>query len=249
MFRPSQCVFVTLKRQVSEVSVQQDVVLDGSSFAIVHCRVQPYNTAVAVGIVTAPGKATRLPPWLRSIVHDSVFKHGVSLLTGIWGDTKEEMSELCQSLPLATECPVSQEWKGDTPAVADLKGFPVYTLLLGRCHKFTMPAPEDLVHYQTALDEDWVPAVAGLHRLMPQWQQWTRTQIAWHSAGDMDWGQVKCKPVDVATWMAGVTQVVFWCGVSQQGSRAKQKSKDAKGKGKSKGGGSQQMPRARGSKR
>ena len=56
----------------------------------------------------------------------------------------------------------------DTPAVADLKGFPVYTLLLGLCHRFTMPAPKDLVHYETALDEDWVPAVAGLHRLMPE---------------------------------------------------------------------------------
>ena len=52
----------------------------------------------------------------------------------------------------------------------------------------------------------------------------------------MNWGQVKCKRVDAAKWMAGVTQVVFWCGVSQQGSRAKQKSTDAKGKGKSKGG-------------
>ena len=141
----------------------------------------------------------------------------------------DEMSELCQNLPLATECPVSQEWKGDTPAVADLKGFPVYTLLVGRCHKFTMPAPEDLVHYQTALDEDWVPAVAGLHRLMPEWWPWTLRQIGWHSAGDMNWGQVKCKRVDVAKWMAGVTQVVFWCGVSQQGYRAKQKPK---GKGK-----------------
>ena len=110
-------------------------------FALVHCRALPYNTAVAVGIVTALGRETRLPPWLRSTVHDSVFKHGVSLLTGIWGDTKEEMSELCQNLPLATECPVSQEWQGDTPAIADLKGFPVYTLLLGSCHQFTMPAP------------------------------------------------------------------------------------------------------------
>ena len=107
--------FVTHKRHVSEVSVQQTVVFDGRAFAIVHCRVQPYNTAVAVGIVTAPGRATRLPPWLRSTVHDSVFKHGVSLLTGIWGDTKEQMSELCPNLPLATECPVSQAWQGTHP--------------------------------------------------------------------------------------------------------------------------------------
>ena len=147
------------------------------------------------------------------------------------------MSELCQTLPLATECPVSQAWQGDTTAVADLKGFPVYTLLLGRCHKFTMLAPEDLTHYQTALDEEWVPAVAGLHRFMPEWRPWTKSQIAWHWAGNMNWGQVKCKPVDVAKWwMKGVTQVVFWCGVSQQGFRAKQKSNYAKGKGTSKGG-------------
>ena len=149
------------------------------------------------------------------------------------------MSELRHNLPLATECPVSQEWKGDTPAVADLKGFPMYTLLLGRCHKFTMPALEDLVHYQTALDEDWVPAVAGLHRLMPEWWPWTLRQIGWHSAGDMNWGQVKCKRVDAAKWMAGVTQVVCWCGVSQQGSRAKQRANDFATwyKGKSKGTG------------
>ena len=83
---------------------------------------------------------------------------------------------------------------------------------------------------------------------MPEWRPWTRRQIAWHSAGDMNWGQVKCKRVDAAKWMAGVNQVVFWCGVAQQGYRAKEtrkekerkgkkgggKSKDAKGGGKSK---------------
>ena len=71
---------------------------------------------------------------------------------------------------------------------------------------------------------------------MPEWRPWTRRQIAWHSAGDMNCGEVKCKRVDVAKWMAGVTQVVFWCGVSQQGSRAKKKCEDAQAKGKSKGG-------------
>ena len=60
------------------------------------------------------------------------------------------MSELCQTLPFATVRPVSQAWQGRTPAVADLKGFPVYTLLLGMRHKFTMPVPEDLVPYQTS---------------------------------------------------------------------------------------------------
>ena len=136
------------------------------------------------------------------------------------------MPELCQSLPLATECPVSQAWQGDTPAVADLKGFPVYTLLLGMCHKFTMPAPEDLVHYQTALDEDWVPAVAGLRRLMPEWRPWNERQIVWRWCGRMNWGQVKCKPVDVAKWMKRVTQVVFWCGAAQQGFGAKRKQRE-----------------------
>ena len=142
--------FATLTRQVSEVTVQQTVVFDGRAFAIVHCRAQPYNTAVSVGIVTAPGRATRLPPWLRGTAHDSVYKHGVDLLTGIWGDTKDHMSELCQSLPLATDCPVSQAWQGRTPAVANLKGFPLYTLLVGLCHKFTMLVPADRVQYQTA---------------------------------------------------------------------------------------------------
>ena len=95
MLRQSQCVFVTLKRHVWDVSVQQTSVREKVwAFAIVHCRVQTYNTAVAVGIVTALGKAKQLPPWLMQIVHDSVYNHGVSLLTGLWGDAKEQMSEL-----------------------------------------------------------------------------------------------------------------------------------------------------------
>ena len=40
---------VTLKRQVSTVSVQESVVFDGRAFAIVNCRGGPNNTAVAVG--------------------------------------------------------------------------------------------------------------------------------------------------------------------------------------------------------
>ena len=128
-------------------------------------------------------------------------------------------------------------------------------MLLGKCHKFTTPAPKDLVHYHTALDQDWVPAVAGWHRLMPEWQPWTWRQIAWHPAGDMNWGQVKCKPVDVGKLMKGVTQVVCWCGVAQQGFGAKRTERDmaeVKGKGKvgaSQRGASQKMPRARESKR
>ena len=190
---------VTLKRQVSTVSVQESVVFDGRAFAIVNCRGGPNNTAVAVGIVAALPHCTgaelgdtRLPEQLMSVVNNSVYKHGVRLLTGFGGNAKDQMSELCQILPLATGYPVSQAWRGHTSAVAELKGFPVYTLLLGKCHKFTTPAPKDLVHYRTALDQDWVPAVAGWHRLMPEWQPWTWRQIAWRPAGDMNWGQVKC---------------------------------------------------------
>ena len=83
---------VALKRQVSEVSVQQTEVFDGMAFAIVHCRVQPYNTAVTVGIVAALPNCTRaelgdarLPEQLMSVVNNSVYKHGVRLLTGFGG--------------------------------------------------------------------------------------------------------------------------------------------------------------------
>ena len=83
---------VTLKRIVSEVSVQQAVVVDGRAFAIVQCRVQLSNTAVAVGIVAAFAKVTRLhigdnslPPRLVSIVHDSVYKKRCSFVDGNLG--------------------------------------------------------------------------------------------------------------------------------------------------------------------
>ena len=127
---------VTLKRQVSTVSVQESVVFDGRAFAIVNCRGGPNNTAVAVGIVAALPNCTRaelgdtrLPEQLMSVVNNSVYKHGVRWLTGFWGNAKDHMSELCQILPLATGHPVSQAWRGHTSAVAELKGFPVYTLL------------------------------------------------------------------------------------------------------------------------
>ena len=218
---------VSLKRRVSEVSVQRTSVQEDESFAIVHFRLQPFKTAVAVGIVTAPGTTRRLPSWLTSAVYNSVNKHGVCLLTGMWGDTKEKMSELCQNLPLATDFPIAQAWQGNQPAVAALKGFPLYTLILGRCHRLTMPAPESLPHYQKALDENWVPAAADWHRLMPEWRTWTQRQISWHSACNMDWGQVRCKRVDPDKWMAGLSQVVFWCGVAQQGWGAKDRHKAA----------------------
>ena len=179
--------------------------------------------------VRAPGTTRRLPSWLTSAVYDAVNKHGVCLLTGMWGDTKEQMSELCQNLPCATIHPIAQAWRGDEAAVAALKGFPLYTLIMGRCHRLTMPAPDSLPHYQKALDENWVPAVADWHKLIPEWRTWTQRQISWHSAANMDWGQVRCKRVDPDKWMAGLSQVVFWCGVSQQGWGAKARSK---GKGK-----------------
>ena len=85
------------------------------------------------------------------------------------------------------------------------------------------------------LDEDWAPAVAGWDRLMPRWWPWTQRQIAWGSAGNMDWGHVKCKRVDAAKMMAGVSQVVFWCGVAQQGWRAKETGKEKNKGGERKG--------------
>ena len=223
----NRCVFVvTLKRQVTEFMVQRTSYFDTATFAIVHLRVKPLDTAVAVGIVESGHYlVNRLPPWLMSALHDAVYQHGVRLLTGTWGRTQEQLSELAQNLPLATSHPLAQAWKGDTPAVADVRTFPVYTLLLGKCSGFSMPRVEELLPYQTMMDNNWAPAVAGWNDCLPQWWPWTPRQIMWDAAGNMDWGHIKMKRVDPKRWIAGVYQVVFWCGVAQQGWGAKQTQK------------------------
>ena len=45
---------------------------------------------------------------------------------------------------------------------------------------------------------------------------------------DMDWGHVKMKKLDPQRMLAGIHQVVFWCGHAQQGYGAKAKGADKK---------------------
>ena len=73
-----------------------------------------------------------------------------------------------------------------------------------------------------AMDEKWVPAVMPQWRL-PQWHQWRQDQTAWDQAGDMYWGNVIMKPAEPKHWLAGVYQVVFWCGTAQQGYGARRR--------------------------
>ena len=158
-------------------------------------------------------------------MNDAVCLVGVRMLAGCFGDTNEQMPEFAQKLHVATAWPLAQFWEGDTSAVADQHTFPLYTLLLGACKRVVRPPAKALLSYKRALDEKWVPA-GGYTGLMPQWRlpqwhQWSQDQAAWHQAGDMYWGNVKMKPVAHAHWIAGVCQVVFWCGTAQQGYGAK----------------------------
>ena len=197
------------------------------SVAVARVVINPCMTAVAVGVLDAMPDLQRLPAWVMSTVHDSVFQHGVRCLTGVFGSTKEQMSELAQNLPVATSAPLYQPWKGSSAAVAAVQVFPSYTLLLGSCGHVTVPPGEKLALAELALQRGWVSAVADLEEEIPQWWPWTWRQIAWSCAGDMNWGHVKMKPVDQKRWIPGVHQLVFWCGTAQTGQGAKARWREA----------------------
>ena len=187
-----------------------------ATFAVARVRVKPGWTAVAVGITDARPDSERLPAWLMQAMHEAVVRRGVRVLTGVFGRSRSQMSELAQNLPLATAQPVMQEWQ--SPAVAGATSvFPSYTLLIGTCSNITTPPYEALPPASLPLQERWCSAVAEYEDVVPAWYQWTRQQIAWCKVDDMDWGHVKVKRVDSARWIPGCHQVAWWCGTAQTG--------------------------------
>jgi hypothetical protein len=142
------------------------------------------------------------------------------------------MSEFAQNLPVATTEPLCQPWKGRSSAVAAVEAFTSYTLLLGTCLRVTIPSPDKFLKAKVSLESQWVPVVAYWEELMPRWWEWTHRQVAWNSAGHMDWGHIKMKPVDPTRWIAGVHQVVFWCGTSQTGYGVLRRKREKFAKGK-----------------
>ena len=76
----------------------------------------------------------------------------------------------------------------------------------------------------------WLPAVAefATNESLPSWFPWSRQQLTWYHVDDMDWGHVKMKKLDPQRMLAGIHQVIFWCGHAQQGYGAKAKRADKK---------------------
>ena len=197
----------------------------GMSFAVAQVQLQACSTAVAVGIVDVPPDADELPAWLLEAMHDAVMRRGVRVLTGVFGCAQQQMSELAQNLPIATERAIVQEWLTDgSPQLRSTSSgtsvFPSYTLLIGTCSKFTTPNKEVFLPARQAMDQGWCSAVAELDDTVPQWWPWTQQQIAWYGKDDMDWGHIKMKKVDPERWFRGCHQVVWWCGTAKQGKGA-----------------------------
>ena len=141
MFLNRRLFIAMHKHVVADLLVTRVTTQPEASFAVVRFKIKPCMTAVAVGIVDSPPYGTRLPQWLMQAMHDTVVQQGARILTGVFGHTAKQMTELCQNLPLATAEPLFQGWK--KPAVAGSSSasssavaettmcFPAYTLLFG----------------------------------------------------------------------------------------------------------------------
>ena len=236
---------VLLRRHVEHTGVRQALTVEEIDFAVAHIKIYQRSTAVAgrrtavagcrtavaVGIVhVMPQLLMNLPEWLMK-EKNSVDVHSVRCLTGTFGNTAQQMSCFAHEFPMATMTPVAQMWRG-TGGSVDV--FPAYTLLLGSASQVSTPAKSDMITSAVAVQQSWASTICPWDMVMPSWGRGRDSRFLDQQsvANDTDWGHIKIKKVDPKRWIPHVHQVVFWCGIAEQGAGAWARMHERSSRGK-----------------
>ena len=232
LLRSRRIVFVTariyivlMENRVQMVQVKEVFNFDNMTFAVaqiaIHDRcatsMHGRSTTVGVGIVYVLPQLRKLPEWLMQKMSYSVPSHGVRCFTGTFGLDGKQIASFAFKYPMATLRPVCQTWRGVDGHTEYV--FPCYTLLLGNSTNRTKTG--DLVDSAVAVSNKWVPTIYPYEDVMPYWRKMPPGQVEQSAAYDIDWGHVKEKAVSPDRWIPNVHQVLWWCGVAQQGANAR----------------------------
>ena len=220
------CVYIVLmKHRVEFVKMKEVFNFDDMTFAVteiaIHDRcaqsMHRRSTTVGVGVVYVPPQLLSMPEWLSDKMSASVHSHRVRCFTGTFGLDGKQMASFASKFPMATLRPVCQTWLGADSHTEYV--FPCYTLLLGNSTNRSKTG--ELVESAVAVRNKWVSTIYPYDQVMPYWRKMPEGQVEQSAAYDIDWGHVKQKAVNPDRWIPHVHQVVWWCGIAEQGAMAR----------------------------
>ena len=214
-----------MEHRVQMVKVKEVFNFDNMTFAVaqiaIHDRcatsMHECSTTVGIGVVLVLPQLRKLPEWLVQKMSYSVPSHGVRCFTGTFGLDGKQIASFASKYPMATLRPVCQTWRGVDGHTEYV--FPCYTLLLGNSTNRTKTG--ELVNSAVAVSNKWVSTIYPYEDVMPYWRKMPPGQVEQIAAYDIDWGHVKEKAVSPDRWIPNVHQVLWWCGVAQQGANAR----------------------------
>ena len=225
VFVTARVYIVLMEHRVQMVQVKEVFNFDNMTFAVaqiaIHDRcatsMHERSTTVGVGVVSVLPQLRKMPEWLMQKMSDSVPSHGVRCFTGTFGLDGKQMASFASKFPMATLRPVCQTWRGRDGHTEYV--FPCYTLLLGNSTNRTKAG--ELVNSAVAVSNKWVSTIYPYEDVMPYWRKMPPGQVEQSAAYDIDWGHVKEKAPSPDRWIPNVHQVLWWCGVAQQGANAR----------------------------
>ena len=225
VFVTARVYIVLMEHRVQMVKVKEVFNFDNMTFAVaqiaIHDRcatsMHECSTTVGIGVVLVLPQLRKLPEWLMQKMSYSVPSHGVRCFTGTFGLDGKQIASFASKYPMATLRPVCQTWRGVDGHTEYV--FPCYTLLLGNSTNRTKTG--DLVDSAVAVSNKWVSTIYPYEDVMPYWRKMPPGQVEESAAYDIDWGHIKEKAVSPDRWIPNMHQVVWWCGVAQQGANAR----------------------------
>ena len=225
VFVTARVYIVLMRHRVQLVILKEVFNLEDQTFAVakltIHDRcaqsMHERSTTVGVGIVHVLPLLRKMPEWVIQKMSDSVLLHGVRCITGTFGLDGTQMASFASKFPMATVRPVCQTWLGDDGQTEYV--FPCYTLLLGNSTNRTKTGK--LVNSEVAVKNKWVSTIYPYEDVMPYWRKMPLYKVEQSASFDIDWGHLKQKAVSPECWIAHVHQVLWWCGISQQGANAR----------------------------
>ena len=181
------------------------------------------STKVGVGVLHVLPQLRKMPECMMERMSASVLSHHVRCFTGVFGLCVEQISSLASKFPMATTRPLCQMWRGAGRHADSKYVFPSYTLLLGSSSNASTTSK--LLESAVAVKNKWVSTVYPYEEVMPQWRKMPPAQVDQSVDYDIDWGHVKEKKMAPARWIPHVHQVVWWCGIAEQGDGARSRMK------------------------
>ena len=189
----------------------------GVEFASAKLLLVHGDATVGIGVLSVPSGRTALPRSVLDVMKREIQDGGCHLLTGRFGDTAQQMAQLCTECGAVGQTPICQLWHAER---LGLITYPMYFFIFRRCRKVSVPKSREAPKLTELMG--WFDDARILMKSMlkideiPKWEN-TPAET------ELNLGHCKQKAVGWNWWKRGVHQLVMWIGTARTGQGSKKR--------------------------